>query len=131
MIVERALALLLERKLATKAAVGRRPRSVPAREEPGTRSRYVPAEIRRAVWERDGGRCAHVDGEGRRCSATRLLEIHHVEAWARGGRLAVSNIELRCRGHNQQQATNDHGASFMAARRPDGAREPSWLQIRA
>ena len=130
-IVERALALLLEKKLARKAALTRRPRPVSSRVDTGARgegaaahrSRHVPAEIRRAVWERDEGRCAHVDGEGRRCSARRMLEFHHVESWARGGAHSTDNIELRCRAHNQHQANLDHGADFMESRRPDRARE--------
>ncbi|MDE0176997.1 MAG: hypothetical protein OXP36_00235 [Gammaproteobacteria bacterium] len=30
---------------------------------PGSRSRYIPAEVRREVWRRDQGCCSYVDGE--------------------------------------------------------------------
>ncbi len=48
-------------------------------------SRYLPAAVRRAVWERDAGRCRHLDERGRRCDATRRLEFHHRYPFGRGG----------------------------------------------
>jgi hypothetical protein len=47
--------------------------------------RCIPAAVRRAVAERDGGRCTFVSETGHRCAATRLLEFDHVEEVARGG----------------------------------------------
>jgi hypothetical protein len=37
-----------------------------------------------------------------------MLEIHHVEAFARGGP-ATSNLTLRCRAHNQYEAEREFG----------------------
>ena len=136
-IIEQALGALLEKTLARKAALTRRPRKArtagrtagPAAAsggtEPAERSRHVPATVRRAVWARDGARCGHIDDKGRRCTARRFLELHHLEPWARGGENTLDNLELRCRGHNQYQATLDYGPAFMAAKRPPGrAGEP-------
>ena len=126
-IVSRALALLLERTLARKAAVTDRPREVAA---PEKRSRHIPAAVRRAVWQRDKGQCAHVD-KGRRCSSTRSLQFHHVNNWARGAEHEPSEIELRCPAHNQYQAVLDYGAAFMAAKKRRSSRvqepRPRWL----
>ena len=135
-IIERALAVLLVQKLARKAALTRRSRRArPARatvapcgEEPTGRSRHVPAAVRRAVWKRDGARCAHVDSKGRRCTARRFLELHHIEPWARGGAHSPDNLELRCRGHNQYQASLDFGVTFMAERRSSGRASEPLLQ---
>ncbi|HEU5058716.1 MAG TPA: hypothetical protein VFU21_19420 [Kofleriaceae bacterium] len=80
-IISRALGELLERTLARKVGATRRPR---AARSPRRRSRHIPAAVRRKVWERDGARCAFVDGEGRRCSATGSLEFHHVDNWTTG-----------------------------------------------
>ena len=129
-IVSRALELLLDRTLARKAAVTDRPRDAATSEE---RTRHIPAAVRRAVWQRDKGQCAHIDGKGRRCSSTRSLQFHHVKNWARGANHEPSEIELRCRAHNQYQAALDYGAAFMAGKkRPGGARarEPRrrWLR---
>jgi 5-methylcytosine-specific restriction endonuclease McrA len=118
-IISLALDLLLERTLARKTGATERPR---AQKPPANRTRHIPAAVRRQVWQRDGGQCAFVDGEGRRCSSTRFLEFHHVKNWARGAKHEVGQIELRCRGHNQYQAVLDYGADFIARRR--GAEEP-------
>src|SRR5262245_4257122 len=113
-----------EKALAKKAAIVARARAQKPAER---RTRNIPAAVERAVWTRDGGRCAVVDGKGRRCSATAFLEFHHVNNWARGAQHDASEIELRCRSHNQYQAVLDDGAEFFAARRrdrPSRAKEP-------
>jgi hypothetical protein len=65
-----------------------------------TDSRYIPSEVKSAVWERDQGRCAFVARNGRWCSERRWIEFHHVVPFAWGGESTVENIELRCRTHN-------------------------------
>lgn len=123
-IISRALELLLERTLASKAAVTGRPR---AQKAPEKRTRHIPAAVRREVWQRDQGRCAFLDAKGRRCSATRFLEFHHIDNWARGAEHRPDEIELRCRAHNLYQAVLDYGAAFMARRTqsaPTRAEEP-------
>src|SRR5439155_26062502 len=52
--------------------------SMVARSRPTTRNRYVPARVRRAVWERDGGQCTFVGASGHRCESRRFLEFDHV-----------------------------------------------------
>jgi hypothetical protein len=91
------LAELARKKFA--AAEQPRPLRVTA---PG--SRYVPAEVRRAVWVRDLGRCAFVGTTGRRCDDRGFLEFHHVRPYAAGGEPSVENIQLRCRRHNDYEA---------------------------
>jgi hypothetical protein len=81
--------------------------SAPARvQAPG---RYVPAEIRRAVWERDEGRCTFEDSGGRRCQERAGLEIHHEHAFALGGETTLENLRLLCRSHNALLAEQDFG----------------------
>ncbi|HET9235213.1 MAG TPA: HNH endonuclease signature motif containing protein [Candidatus Eisenbacteria bacterium] len=63
-------------------------------------SRYIPMEVRNAVWERDQGRCAFMSQNGRWCSERRFLEFHHVIPFAWGGETTIDNLELRCRTHN-------------------------------
>jgi len=127
-VISRGIDLLHQRTLAKKAAIVDRPRDgKPAQK----RTRNIPAAVERAVWTRDGGRCAFVDGKGRRCSSTAWLEFHHVNNWARGAEHAVGEIQLRCRAHNQYQAELDDGAELIAARRADGSsrareRSPAW-----
>ena len=92
-------------------AAGERPASA------GTR--YIPARVRRAVWERDGGRCTFVSARGLRCKARRFLEIDHVVPVARGGTATVDELRLLCRAHNQYEADRVFGAGFMRHKRPE------------
>jgi hypothetical protein len=77
------------------------------------KSRYVPRKVLREVFARDGGQCAFVSPEGRRCSAREFLEVHHHEPFARGGKATVDNLRLSCRAHNQFLAELDYGRGFM------------------
>ncbi len=72
-------------------------------------SRHIPAAVGRAVWARDGGRCAFVSSSGRLCGEEAFLEFHHVVPYASGGPPTVDNIELRCRAHNSYEAERVFG----------------------
>ncbi len=77
------------------------------------RSRAIPAEVKRAVVERDGLRCTY-EGPGGRCTETRRLELHHDEAFARGGAHSVDNIRVVCQAHNLLIARQELGARVVA-----------------
>ncbi len=81
-IVDRALTALLADLARKKVAATDRPRKGRGT-TPG--SRHIPAEVKRAVWLRDGGRCAFVSHNGRRCTEQGFLECHHVTPYAAGG----------------------------------------------
>jgi hypothetical protein len=76
-------------------------------------SRYVPADVRRAVWLRDEGRCTFEDSSGRRCSERAGLELHHEHAFALGGPTTTENLRLLCRSHNGLLAERDFGRAHM------------------
>jgi 5-methylcytosine-specific restriction endonuclease McrA len=99
-IFERALTWLLTELRKTKHAAVARPRVDHGR---AVRGRHVPAAVKRAVWDRDGGQCAFVGASGR-CSERGFLEYHHVLPFADGGGPTVDNLELRCRSHNTYEA---------------------------
>jgi len=105
-------------------------------------SRKIPAAIRRAVWERDGGWCGYSSRAGRRCGSREFLEFHHQVPWARCREHRASNIHLRCRAHNQLAAELDFGAESMAVYRKRGSfaageadpgerplRDSNWIRI--
>jgi hypothetical protein len=100
-IFDRALSALLESLSRKKLGAARQPR--PSR-GPSPGSRHVPAQVKRAVWLRDGGCCAFVAKDGRRCAERGLLEFHHVLPYAAGGQAVAGNIALRCRPHNDYEA---------------------------
>jgi len=100
-IFDRALTMLvadLERK---KLAAVARPR---ASRVPSADSHTIPAGVRRTVSVRDGGRCAFVAGDRRRCGERRGLEFHHVIPYGVGGMPTADNIALRCPCHNRYEA---------------------------
>jgi 5-methylcytosine-specific restriction endonuclease McrA len=116
---------LRERDSETNDAMSRRGAAKVATPQPtetisstsGPRTRAIPAEVKRKVWQRDGGSCAFTNAKGRRCDQRRFVEYHHTAPYARGGPHQVENIELRCRAHNLLEAERDYGVAFMAARR--------------
>jgi len=94
----------LEKK---KFAATDRPRQVGIA-TPG-RSRHIPAEVKRAVWQRDQGRCAFVSPSGGRCTEHGQLEFDHVRPHGDGGSATVDNVRLLCRRHNQYEAQQFFG----------------------
>jgi hypothetical protein len=116
-IFDRALTVLLADLLKVKCGATEHPRNGrPAQ----SRSRHIPAAVKRDVWHRDGGCCAF-QGEQGRCTETGFLEFHHVVPYAERGAATASNLELRCRAHNQYEAELWFGASSMPAARESHA----------
>lgn len=113
-IFERALTLLVQDAKRKRFAQTSDRRRSKAMRESGSASRHIPAKIKRAVCARDGGRCAFVGANGRRCGSRDFLEFHHRDPWARTRRHSIDRIELRCRGHNRYAAVQDYGAAYMA-----------------
>jgi 5-methylcytosine-specific restriction endonuclease McrA len=125
-IVDRALTLLVRELERARFAETTRPRKATVQ---SARSRHIPAEIRRRVWHRDGGRCALMGTEGR-CTERGFLEFHHVLPYADGGESVVENLELRCRAHNAYEAARWDGTLFTRESRFDSGysfqnREPA------
>jgi 5-methylcytosine-specific restriction endonuclease McrA len=118
-VFERALDALIEKLEKRKFASTSRTR--PSR-RPSTDPRHIPAHVKRAVWNRDGGQCTFVSEAGRRCPARKLLEFDHVVEVARGGEATVAGIRLRCRAHNQYAAERTFGAEFMRQKREEARR---------
>jgi len=96
-IFARALTLLLDDVARKKLAEVAKPRRGQGAQ---SRSRHIPAHVKRALWVRDGGRCAFIAARGRRCAERVLLEFHHREPYAIGGEPTVANISLRCKAHH-------------------------------
>jgi hypothetical protein len=99
--LDQLLAHLERQRLGSRSAGGAEEAAPLTVRAEGKRSRYIPVAIRRAVWERDGGRCSFVDAtSGRRCTETGWLEFHHHEPFARGGGHQTANLSLMCKAHN-------------------------------
>ena len=127
-VLDRALDALIGQLERRKFAATSRPR--PRSPHVSANPRHVPAEVKRTVWERDGGQCTFVSEDGHRCSARSRLEFDHVDPVARGGRATVEGIRLRCRAHNQYGAERTFGPGFMEQKRRQ-AREAAVERAKA
>ncbi|HSB18813.1 MAG TPA: HNH endonuclease [Anaeromyxobacteraceae bacterium] len=99
------------RRGAVKPEQKRKP-ATPRSARPGERQ-PIPAEVRRAVFERDAGQCTYVSADGHRCLSRWQLELDHQPA-ALGGPSTTENLRLRCRVHNALHAEKTFGRAFMA-----------------
>ena len=113
-IVEQAVTEKLQRLEARRFARTQVPRKTLSRRDTSSTTRQIPAAVKRAVYERDGGRCRYEDEQGRRCTARQGLEFHHRHPFGRGGDPSIANVSLQCRSHNAYLAEVDYGRDAMA-----------------
>jgi hypothetical protein len=93
----------------------------------GRRHRRPTAALRRAVRERDKGRCQFPGCHSRR------TDIHHIIPWAKGGKTRLRDLILLCEAHHVivhalgYQITPAGGE--FAFTRPDGQPMPSAPEL--
>lgn len=64
------------------------------------RTRVIPTEVKKIVWERDHGKCAI-------CGATDELHFDHDLPYAKGGTsLSANNVKILCARHNLSKSDN-------------------------
>lgn len=109
----------------TRRRSERRPeagRDAPGRDAGGPAAahpdRTIPRAVRAQAWARDGGRCAFVAKDGRRCAERGVLEFDHIIPHALGGPSdCVDNVRLLCRAHNQFAARECFGPDLVGPHR--------------
>jgi hypothetical protein len=65
------------------------------REKGSMNLRYIPAIIKKAVYERDQKAC-------KKCGSKFALEFDHIKPFALGGKTEIENLRLLCRNCNQR-----------------------------
>ncbi len=126
-VVKVAVAEKLERLEARRFGKTKAPRKKLAETDTTPKSRHMPAAVRRAVFERDGGQCTYVDAQGRCCTERHNLEFHHRKTpFGRGGDHSPDSVTLHCRAHNLLMAEQEYGEEKMAQfrRSSDRVSEP-------
>ncbi|MDE2290440.1 MAG: HNH endonuclease [Elusimicrobia bacterium] len=76
-----------------------RRRSKAARDEPAFKRERISEEVRMAVWQRDGGKCA-------KCGSNEFLEFDHIVPVSQGGSSTMRNVELLCERCNRGKGAN-------------------------
>ena len=102
----------------------------PRRPRKSSNPRYIPAQVKRAVRERDGDQCTFRSEAGVRCGARFDIEFDHIQPVARGGQSTVDNLRLRCRAHNRLEADRAYGERYMNERQQH-ARDVQQKRARA
>ena len=113
LVFKKALEIAVAERSKRKFAATSRPGHARGSADP----RHIPADVKRAVCERDQKRCTFVSESGKRCDERGFLEFDHIEPVARGGTATVDNVRLLCRAHNQHEAERAFGAEFMDDKR--------------
>ena len=104
----RALKALAETLERTRFAATPRPRRS---QRPSPNPRHLPAAVKRAVWQRDGGQCTFLSAAGQRCPARTRLET----VW-NDGLAVVRSCHLREeRPTRWHEATLDRGLAPAAS----------------
>src|SRR6202008_240444 len=86
-VIDRSFMIAIEALEKTKFGKTDKPRKPQSRSKKA--SRYIPKHVKRAVHDRDGGRCTFISASGHRCSQRKFLEYDHVEPFARGGEATI------------------------------------------
>jgi 5-methylcytosine-specific restriction endonuclease McrA len=107
--VETALAQDAKRKGLVKRP--RRPRVETPPVSPA--SDHIPAEVRRAVWERDRGCCQWKLANGELCGSGYRLQYDHIQPRAKGGKTTIANVRVLCQRHNLLAARLAYGEKLM------------------
>ena len=78
----------------------------PANGQTASSARAVPAALKRAVWQRDQGKCVQ-------CGSEHALEMDHCVPFALGGETTFENLRLLCRACNAREAIRSYGLPKM------------------
>jgi 5-methylcytosine-specific restriction endonuclease McrA len=127
-VLHEAIRCAIEKHGRRKGALAPQRQRKPDREprlpaEPAARTSTIPAIVRREVWKRDGGRCAWVGPDGRRCNGRWQLELDHIQPLALGGPPTRDNLRLACKPHNMLHAEQTYGREHMDRFRRGSAAE--------
>jgi hypothetical protein len=111
-ILSAGLDLILARDAKRKGLV-EKPRPAPANAPATPGAVYIPASVRREVWERDQGRCQWPLDGGGVCGSQLRTELDHIQLRCRGGRPVAEDLRVCCNFHNQLYARLELGDEVM------------------
>jgi hypothetical protein len=107
-ILEAGLDLVLAQSAKRKGLVEK-----PRRERRPAKPEHIPAEVKRAVWARDGGCCQWELENGGICGSRHRLQLDHIRPKALGGASTIDNLRILCAVHNLLAARLAFGDAWM------------------
>jgi hypothetical protein len=111
-VLSAGLDLILDRDRKRKGLVANpRPAPAEASAEPG--ASYIPAAVRREVWQRDQGKCQWKLDSGGICGSRLRVELDHVNLKCRGARPVAAALRALCRAHDDLAAREALGDAMM------------------
>ncbi|MEN3284707.1 MAG: hypothetical protein V7607_5847 [Solirubrobacteraceae bacterium] len=93
------LALVRDRQLRQQRRLERAHAAVAANAIGVVRRDVIPREVRRAVFERDGGRCVE-------CGSNFEIQYDHVIPFSVGGASTVANLQILCADCNRRKGAS-------------------------
>jgi len=77
----------------------------PETKSTNTNSRFVPIDLKHAIFKRSGGQCEYTDPKtNKRCQCKYRIQIDHIYPYALGGKTELQNLRHLCQVHNLQAA---------------------------
>jgi len=61
----------------------------------------IPAQLRHQVHLRDKGRCSYTAPNGKVCTNSRWIQIHHIIPISHGGMNRLENLKTLCSAHHR------------------------------
>jgi 5-methylcytosine-specific restriction endonuclease McrA len=93
------MALVLDRERRRRRKLDRAHAALRQEASPEPRRELIPVEVRRAVFDRDGGRC-------RNCGSNFDIQYDHVLPFSMGGSSTVENLQILCADCNREKGAS-------------------------
>lgn len=93
------MALVLDRERRRQRKLDRAHAALRQEASPVPRRELIPVEVRKAVFDRDGGRCVQ-------CGSNFDIQYDHIIPFAMGGSSTLQNLQILCAGCNREKGAS-------------------------
>lgn len=93
------MALVMERERRKERKLERAHAALRQEADPVPRRELIPVEVRKAVFDRDGGRC-------RNCGSNFDIQYDHIIPFSMGGASTVENLQILCAPCNREKGAS-------------------------